>query len=180
MVQSILILISFQGTFRYNSTAWSKTATVTKRRGTILPGYWLSPFNKICIHLRFNAANTTLVLNHTAPSLHSVLQQGNNQAITQDFFLETGFPWIPTTLDDSCLEKGLNVIASHNMTIVKARIGVSSNESRCPYPSPFFARGVGFGLSMDFPDNITCGDIYLDDDDDGPRVTPAFCEIYIQ
>ncbi|XP_020630582.1 uncharacterized protein LOC110067577 [Orbicella faveolata] len=169
-----------QGTFRYNSTAWSKTATVTKRRRTILPGYWLSPFNKIGIHLRFNAASTTLVLNHTAPSLHSVLQQGNNQAITQDFFLETGFPWIPTTLDDSCLEKGLNVIASHNMTIVKARIGVSSNESRCPYPSPFFARGVGFGLSMGFPDNITCGDIYLGDDNDGPRVTPAFCEIYIQ
>ena len=48
------------------------------------------------------------------------------------------------------------------MTIVKSRIGVYFNESRCPYPSPFLARGVGFGLSTGFPDNITCGDIYLD------------------
>ena len=77
------------------------------------------------------------------------------------------------------------MIASHNMTTVRARIGVFFNESRCPYPSPFFARGVGFGLPMGFPDNITCGDIYLDaaaaaDNDDGTRVTPAFCKIYIQ
>ena len=79
------------------------------------------------------------------------------------------------------------MIAARKLTIVKARIGVFSNESRCLYPSPFFARGVGFGLSMSFPDKITCGDIYLDTaaaaaaaDHDGPRVTPAFCKIYIQ
>lgn len=147
----------------------------------MLPGYWLSPFNKICVQLRFNATNTSLVLNHTAPSLHSVLQLGSNQAMTKVPFSETWFPWMPTTLDNSCLEKGLNVIASYNMTIIKARIGLFLNKTRCPFPSPYFARGVGFGLSMGLPDNITCGDIYLDDDDDdGPRVTPAFCKIYIQ
>lgn len=148
----------------------------------MLPGYWLNPFNKICVQLRFdryNATKTALVLKHTAPSLHSVLQQGNNQNMTEDLSSETEFPWIPTTLDNSCLEKGLNVIVSHNITILKTRIGVFSNESRCPYPSPFFARGVGFGLSMGFPDNITCGEIYSDDYN-GPSVTPAFCKIYIQ
>ena len=181
MVQFIFTLISFQATFRYHSTAWRNTATVTKRRETILPGYWLSPFNKICVYFRFKATKTALVLNHTAPSLHSVLQQGSNQAMTQDLFSETLFPWIPTTLDNSCLEKGLNVIASYNTTIVKARIGLFLNKTSCHYPSPYFARGVGFDLSMGFPHNITCGDIYFDDDDDnGPRVSPAFCKIYIQ
>ena len=76
------------------------------------------------------------------------------------------------------------MIASYTTRIVKARIGLFLNKTRCPYPSPYFARGVGIGLSMGFPDNITCGDIYLDDDDgdddDEPMVTPAFCEIYIQ
>lgn len=75
------------------------------------------------------------------------------------------------------------MIASCNTRIVKARIGLFLNKTRCPYPSPYFARGVGFDLSMGFPHNITCGDVYLDDDDDddnGPRVTPAFCKIYIQ
>lgn len=183
VVQIIFTLISFQGTFRYHSTAWRNTATVTKRRETMHPGYWLSPFTKICVQLRFNATKTTLVLNHTAPSLHSVLQQGSNQAMTQVLFSETVFPLIPTTLDNFCLEKGLNVIVSYNTRIVKARIGLFLNKTRCPYLSPYFARGVGFDLSMGFPHNITCGDVYLDDDDDddnGPRVTPAFCKIYIQ
>ena len=75
------------------------------------------------------------------------------------------------------------MIAPYNTRIIKARIGLFLNKTRCPYPSPYFARGVGIGLSMGFPDNITCGDIYLDDDDDNdnePMVTPAFCEIYIQ
>ena len=47
------------------------------------------------------------------------------------------------------------MIASYNTRIVKARIGLFLNKTRCPYPSPYFARGVGFGLSMGFPDNIS-------------------------
>lgn len=143
------------------------------------PGYWLSPFNKICVQLSFesfSATKTTLVLNHTAPSLHAAFQQGNNQAMTQDL-LKTRFTLIATTLDNSCLGKGLNVIAPYNTTIFKARIGVFSNESRCPYPDPFFARGLGFGSSMGSLYNITCGDIFLNDE---TKITPAFCEIYIQ
>lgn len=154
---------------------------MNKRRETKLPGYWLSPFNKICVQLRFrqfNDTKTALVLNHTAPSLHSVLLQGNNHALTKDVSSITDYHWIPTTLARSCLEKGFNVISSNNATIVKSRIGVVSQETLCPPPSPVFARGVGFGWLIGFPDNITCGEIYSDDT--GLRVFPAFCRIYIQ
>ena len=95
-----------------------------------------------------------------------------------DVSSETDFPRIPSTVASSCLVKGFNVVAWRNITIVKSRIGVVSNETICPHPSPFFVRGVGFGLSLGFPYNITCGEIYSNDDK--PVVFPAFCKIYIQ
>ncbi|KAL9980374.1 hypothetical protein ACROYT_G008951 [Oculina patagonica] len=170
-----------QDTFRYNSTEWSKTATANKRRETKLLGYWLSPFNKICVQLRFpqfNDTKTALVLNHAAPSLHSVLLQGGNLSKTEAVSSITEDPWTPNTPGSSCLEKGLNMIVSNNITTIKLRIGVVSQATLCPPPSPVFARGVGFDWLMRFPDNITCGEIYSDHS--GPRVFPAFCRIYIQ
>lgn len=131
--------------------------------------------------MRFQSPNTTigLVLNHTAQSLHSVLQLGDNHAMMEDSSSVLELPWSPTTLDRTCLKKGFNVIGPRNMSI-KLRVGLVSQEAKCSFP-PFFARGVGFGLWKGFFSNITCGEIYSDSSfPNGPKVVPAFCKVYIQ
>ena len=148
-----------------------------KKKKKKFPAYWLSSFTRVCVTMNF-AANlsrkaTSIVMNYTAPSLHSVLHRGVRKTWTKDLSTIKTSP----NIDKSCLVQGFNMLGPHSWTI-RSRIGVET-QSRCPLP--YLVRGIGIGF-QEYP-YLSCGEIIISDS--GERklkvdIYPAFCRVYIQ
>ena len=143
------------------------------------PAYWLSSFTRICVIMSFESNvsrnATSIVINYTAPSLHSVLCSGAKKTWAADFsIIKT-----PPNIDKSCLVQGFNMLGPHPW-VIKSRIGVETQlQSRCPLP--YLVRGVGIGF-QEYP-NLSCGEIIISSSgEQKPKVEiyPAFCGVYIQ
>ena len=116
---------------------------------------------------------TSIVMNYTAPSLHSALRSGVKRTWAADLSsIKT-----PPNIDKRCLVQGFNMLGPHPWAI-KSRIGVESQPlSRCPLP--YLVHGVGIGL-QGFPD-LSCGELVISNSSQTPtEICSAFCKIYIQ
>ena len=157
------------------------TIRLDLNRGTQvkLPAYWLSSFTRICVTMKF-AANlsrnaTSILMNYTAPSLHSVLRSG----ATKTWAANLSTIKTPPKIDKSCLVQGFNMLGPHPWTI-KSRIGVETQpQNRCSLP--YLVRGVGIGFQQ-YP-YLSCGEIiigYSVDKKTKVEIYPALCTVYIQ
>lgn len=116
---------------------------------------------------------TSIVMNYTAPSLHSALHSGVKKTLSADLStIQT-----PPNIDSSCLVQGFNILGPPPW-VIKSRIGVETKPlSRCLLP--YLVRGVGIGL-QGFP-NLSCGEFIISNSSLIPtEIYPAFCKIYIQ
>ena len=119
---------------------------------------------------------TSLLVNHTAQSLHSVLHEG----VKKTFPIDLSTIKTPPNVDKNCLIQGFNMLGPHPWEI-KSRVGVESQPVQwCPIP--YLVRGVGIG-SQGTP-AISCGEFIITYSKPyvNPRINafPAFCVMYIQ
>ena len=78
----------FQKTFHYNSKLWSNKVDFNLPGGktgldtheTKLPTYWNTPFNKICLGMKIGQQFKSVVINHQARSLYSLIADGKYRA----------------------------------------------------------------------------------------------------
>ena len=78
----------FQKTFYYNSKLWSNKVDFNLPGGktgldtheTKLPTYWNTPFNKICLGMKIGQELKSVVINHQARSLYSLIADGKYRA----------------------------------------------------------------------------------------------------
>lgn len=141
------------------------------------PAFWLSSFTRICVTMNF-ATNlsrnaTSILMNYTAPSLHSVLRSG----ATKTWAANLSTIKTPPKIDKSCLVQGFNMLGPHPW-VIKSRIGVES-QSQFQCAPPYLVKGVGIGL-QGFP-KLSCGEIITSNHSlTPPEIYTAFCKIYIQ
>ena len=122
---------------------------------------------------------TTMVVNYTAQSLYSVM----NESFTKTWPVSASTITTPPGINKNCLVRGLNMQRS-SPWVIKTRIGIQSikRPSTCP-ELPYLVRGVGIGLSK--RPKTSCGDIIISSNNNSPprystRIFPAICKIYIQ
>lgn len=144
------------------------------RKKIKLPGYWLKNFTKICVTMDFSANvsrnATSILVNHTAQSLYSVLHDEVNKTSPIDL------PTIktPPNIDKSCLIQGFNLPVTHPW-IIRSRVALKSQQlNRCTLP--YFLRGVG----IIFP-GVSCEEVIITNNSH-PTIEsyPVFCKIFIQ
>lgn len=175
---------TFQKTFSYDSHQWTSKAsyqTASKWQETKLPGYWLSPFTRICVMMKFPSTNgkAAILLNYTAKSLHSAFHEGMSKTWPTDFSAKKQFSWTPPNVDRTCFVQGFNLTALHPMMTIQSRVGVQSQPQQCA--PPHLVRGVGIAYHLDNPSipDISCGEI-ISHPGAPPNTYAAFCRIYIQ
>ena len=122
---------------------------------------------------------TTMVVNYTAPSLYSVM----NESFTKTWPVSASTITTPPGINKNCLVRGLNMQRS-SPWMIKTRIGIQSTKRLCTCPElPYLVRGVGIGLSK--RPKTSCGDIIISSNNNSPprystQIFPAICKIYIQ
>ena len=80
----IIIYLTFQSNFEYDSEYWSNKKTFNISGGktgfddqeTKMPTYWSTAFNNICLGMKLGDTTNWIKLNHSAESLHSVIADG--------------------------------------------------------------------------------------------------------
>ncbi|KAL9980368.1 hypothetical protein ACROYT_G008944 [Oculina patagonica] len=174
------LVMRFKGgkdTFAYDSRHWTSKEslrTFSEQKQIKLPGYWLSNFTKICVTMHFPAngsRNATLLMNHTARSLYSVLHDGAKKTLPADLTtIET-----PPDIDKSCLIQGFNMHGPYPWAI-KSRVGVESQHLKCPLP--YLVRGVGIGFQGDA--EMSCGELIIRHSYLPVETYPALCKVFIQ
>ena len=86
---------------------------------------------------------TTMVVNYTAQSLYSVM----NESFTKTWPVSASTITTPPGINKNCLVRGLNMQRS-SPWMIKTRIGIQSTKRLCTCPElPYLMRGVGIGLS---------------------------------
>ena len=122
---------------------------------------------------------STMVVNYTAQSLYSVM----NESFTKTWPVSASTITTPPGINKNCLVRGLNMQRS-SPWVIETRIGIQSTKrpSTCP-ELPYLVRGVGIGLSK--RPKTSCGDIIISSNNNSPprystKIFPAICKIYIQ
>lgn len=128
-----------------------------------------------------NYKTTFIMLNHTAPSLYSILREGIMKTMEADLSTTKLFPWSPSSIQKSCFIQGFNLNLPNPWSI-KSRIGIQSQSLAGGCFQPYLVRGVGIGFHGN--SNMSCGEIIIDYRNPGSyppiKTYPAFCRIYIQ
>ena len=77
----------FQKTFHYNSKLWSNKVDFNLPGGktgktyeTKLPTFWNTPLNKICLGMKIGRQFKSVVINHQARSMYSLIADGKYRA----------------------------------------------------------------------------------------------------
>ncbi|XP_027045585.1 uncharacterized protein LOC113673384 [Pocillopora damicornis] len=167
-----------KNTFTYDSPQWDRKTpyqVIGDRTEYKLPGYWLNPFRKLCVSMKFQTGakiNMLMKVNISANSLYSLLHGGVSKTLTGSPFVIK--PWTPQNINTSCLVRGFN-IRDTQQGIMKSRVGVQSQTTNCN--SPYIVRGVGIGL-QGYSD-VSCGEIHVNKDL-SKKVFPATCAVYVQ
>ena len=120
---------------------------------TKLPTYWNTPFNKICLGMKIGQQFKSVVINHQAKSLYSLIADGKYRASSLGRNTWKKLIGSRASLQPNCNKEGFNVLCtlSHHS---KARIGIVGNEQN---DCTSCDSRIGFGTEG-FPDDFnTCG-----------------------
>ena len=186
----IIVCLTFQSNFEYNSEYWSNKKTFNISGGktgfddqeTKMPTYWSTAFNNICLGMKLGDTTNWIKLNYTAESLHSVIADGVYKPTS------IGRNTWKSLLDDSSLQTECNIegFNSHASAInvprpAVVRIGIItdnmvSNCQSCNSRIGFGGGGDMLGLEVN-----PCGNeaVYRDLDN-GEKHLKAFCYILLQ
>ena len=120
---------------------------------TKLPTYWNTPFNKICLAMKISQQFKSVVINHQARSLHSLIADGKYRVTSLGRNTWKKVFGSRASLQTNCKKEGFNAICTDS-NASKARIGIiGNNENGC---SSCDSR-IGFGTGGFHDDSNTCG-----------------------
>ena len=125
----------FQTTFHYTSKLWSNTVNFNLPGGktgldtheTKLPTYWNTPFNKICLGMKIGQQFKSVVINHQARSLYSLIADGKYRATSLGRNSWKKLIGSRASLQPYCNKEGFNVLCTDGNGS-KARIGIVAND----------------------------------------------------
>ena len=178
-----MIILSFQPTFRYDSTYWMDKQSFNDQGGltgldheeTKLPTYWSTPFTKICLGMKVEGQNRFLLLNQTASSLHSMIADGvyRKTSLGRNSWKSL----VPgASLQVLCNKEGFNSRDLKNGAS-RARIGfVGDDKHDCKDPDS----RIGFGTEGWPDDSNSCGNVAKYRADNGNKWIKAMGYIFIQ
>ena len=150
-----------QKTIHYNSNLWSNKVDFNLPGGktgldtheTKLPTYWNTPFNKICLGMKIGQQFKSVVINHQARSLYSLIADGKYRATSLGRNTWKKLIGSRASLQINCNKEGFNAIGTQRKAS-KARIGfIGNNENDC---NTCDSR-IGFGTGGYHDDFNTCG-----------------------
>ena len=176
------LTVFFQKTFHYNSKPWSNKVDFNLPGGktgldtheTKLPTYWNTPFNKICLGMKIGQQFKSVVINHQARSLYSLIADGKYRATSLGRNAWKKLIGSRASLQTNCNKEGFNTLCGGGG---RARIGiVGNNENDC---NSCDSR-IGFGTAGYFDDSNTCGNEALAGGDNGDQHIKAMGYILVQ
>ena len=115
--------------------------------------YWNTPFNKIYLGMKIGQQFKSVVINHQARSLHSLIADGKYGVTSLGRNTWKKVFGSRASLQTNCKKEGFNAICTDS-NASKARIGIiGNNENGC---SSCDSR-IGFGTGGFHDDSNTCG-----------------------
>ena len=143
---------------------------------TKLPTYWNTPFNKICLGMKIGQQFRSVVINHQARSLYSLIADDEYRATSLGRDTWKKLIGSQASLQTNCNKEGFNVLCDGSSPS-KARIGiVANNQDDCGSCDS----RIGFGTGG-FPDSSnTCGNVASFQPDNGWRYIKAMGYILVQ
>ena len=142
---------------------------------TKLPTYWNTPFNKICLGMKIGQQFKSVVINHQARSLYSLIADGKYRATSLGRNTWKKLIGSRASLQTSCNKEGFNVLSSSPNS--KARIGiVGDNNNDCTSCDS----RIGFGTAGYPDDSNTCGNAAQHGGDNGDQHIKAMGYILVQ
>ena len=143
---------------------------------TKLPTYWNTPFNKICLGMKIGQQFKSVVINHQARSLYSLIADGKYRATSLGRNTWKKLIGSQASLQPNCNKEGFNVLFG-NKQQSKARIGiVANNQHNCGTCDS----RIGFGTGGYHDDSNTCGNEATYDADNGEQHIKAMGYILVQ
>ena len=144
---------------------------------TKLPTYWNTPFNKICLGMKIGQQFKSVVINHQARSLYSLIADGKYRATSLGRNTWKKLIGSRASLQPNCNKEGFNVISTIRKELSKARIGIlGNNENDC---SSCDSR-IGFGTGGNHNESNTCGNEAVAGGDNGDKHIKAMGYILVQ
>ena len=146
---------------------------------TKLPTYWNTPFNKICLGMKIGQQFKSVVINHQARSLYSLIADGKYRATSLGRNTWKKLIGSRASLQPYCNKEGLNVLSKNINTIIysQVRIGIlGNNENEC---NSCDSR-IGFGTGGHHDDSNTCGNEAIAGGDNGDQHIKAMGYILVQ
>ncbi|CAH3165751.1 unnamed protein product, partial [Porites evermanni] len=171
-------------TFHYESNLWSNKVafnlpggkTVLDTHETKLPTYWNTPFDKICLGMKIGQELKSVVINHQARSLYSLIADGKYRATSLGRNTWKKLIGSRASLQPNCNKEGFNVVGIHKAWS-KARIGIlGNNENDCGNCDS----RIGFGTGGTHDDSNTCGNEASHGGDNGDQHIKAMGYILVQ
>ena len=143
---------------------------------TKLPTYWNTPFNKICLGMKIGQQFKSVVINHQARSLYSLIADGKYRATSLGRNTWKKLIGSRASLQHNCNKEGLNVVGI-DKAWSKARIGIlGNNENNCSYCDS----RIGFGTGGKYDDSNTCGNEAIHGGNNGDQHIKAMGYILVQ
>ena len=143
---------------------------------TKLPTYWNTPFNKICLGMKIGQQFKSVVINHQARSLYSLIADGKYRATSLGRNTWKKVIGSRASLQTNCKKEGFNAICTDS-NASKARIGIiGNNENGCSSCDS----GIGFGTGGFQDDSNTCGNEASEGGDNGDQHNKAMGYILVQ
>ena len=143
---------------------------------TKLPTYWNTPFNKICLGMKIGQQFKSVVINHQARSLYSLIADGKYRATSLGRNTWKTLIGSRASLQPNCNKEGFNAIGA-STGHRKARIGIIGNEQNdCASADS----RIGFGTGGHHDDSNTCGNEATYGGDNGDQHIKALGYILVQ
>ena len=120
---------------------------------TKLPTYWNTPFNKICLGMKIGQELKSVVINHQARSLYSLIADGKYRASSLGRNTWKKLIGPRASLQPNCNKEGFNVLCTDSIHS-KARIDIVTNEQN---DCNTCDSRIEFGTGGYNDDSNTCG-----------------------
>ena len=143
---------------------------------TKLPTYWNTPFNKICLGMKVGQQFKSVVINHQARSLYSLIADGKYRATSLGRNTWKTLIGSRASLQPNCNKEGFNAIGA-SIGNSKARIGIISNQQN---DCNSCDSRIGFGTGGYGDDSNTCGNEAIAQPDNGDQHIKAIGYILVQ
>ena len=143
---------------------------------TKLPTYWNTPFNKICLGMKIGQQFKSVIINHQARSLYSLIADGKYRATSLGRNTWKTLIGSRASLQPNCNKEGFNAIGA-STGHSKARIGIIGNEQgNCDSADS----RIGFGTGGYPETRNTCGNEATYSPDNGNKHIKTMGYILVQ